>query len=265
MTQPAVSQHIRYIENYYNVKLFNYKNKKLELTEQGLYLKKQMETLSNDVKHMRDSIQWVQKRKHIKLGATLTIGEFYLPDRLSAFMNANQTTDFSVTIADTKELLGRLDQGEIDVALCEGYFNKIDYGYMLIKNEDMCIICSADYDFSGITDLKTLFAHHLLIREKGSGTREVFERYLRENNYSLDNFDRISDFTSPHLIKKLVLDGRGITVLYKTAVERELADKTLKEVAIPDFNVTHEFNAIWKKGSIFDVEYKRLIHDLLKS
>ena len=264
MTQPAVSQHIRGMEEFYGVKIFSYKNKKLELTNQGKYLKKHLETISHDVKYLQESVQKIKTRTKIKIGATLSIGEFYLPDRLSDFMNRNPKLDISLTIADTRELLFRLDNGDVDFILCEGYFDKNEYGHRLIKREEMCIVCSAEYDIRNIKALKDLFEHPMLCRENGSGTREIFENYLHEYNYSFENFISVSEFTSPHLIKKLLLDGLGISVLYKTVVEEEIQKKSLKIIKIPGFQVSHEFNAVWKQNSAFEKQYNEWIDDILE-
>ena len=264
MTQPAISQHIRGMEEFYGVKIFSYKNKKLELTNQGKYLKKHLETISHDVKYLQESVQKIKTRTKIKIGATLSIGEFYLPDRLSDFMNRNPKLDISLTIADTRELLFRLDNGDVDFILCEGYFDKNEYAYKLIKTEEMCIVCSAEYDIRNIKALKDLFEHPMLCRENGSGTREIFENYLYEYNYSFENFISVSEFTSPHLIKKLLLDGLGISVLYRTVVEKEIQKKLLKVIEIPEFHVSHEFNAVWKQNSVFEKQYCEWIDDILR-
>lgn len=263
MTQPAVSQHIRCLEDFYQTRLFTYKNKKLELTEQGRYLKKYLETIAHDVKNLQESVQNIRKRIRIRLGATLSIGEFYLPGKLSSFMHNNPKVDVSVIIADTRDLLLKLEHGEVDFILCEGYFDKNEYAYRLIKKEEMCIACSSEYDSGKISELKHLFEHPMLCRENGSGTREIFENYLREYNYSFENFVSISEFSSPHIIKKLLLDGQGISVLYKTVIEKELQKKTLKIIEIPGFQVSHEFNAVWKKDSVFGTQYSKWIDLLL--
>ena len=264
MTQPAISQHIRGMEEFYGVKIFSYKNKKLELTNQGKYLKKHLETISHDVKYLQESVQKIKTRTKIKIGATLSIGEFYLPDRLSDFMNRNPKLDISLTIADTRELLFRLDNGDVDFILCEGFFDKNEYAYKLIKTEEMCIVCSAEYDIRNIKALKDLFEHPMLCRENGSGTREIFENYLHEYNYSFENFISVSEFTSPHLIKKILLDGMGISVLYRTVVEKEIQKKLLKVIEIPEFHVSHEFNAVWKRNSAFEEQYCEWIDDILR-
>lgn len=261
-TQPSVSQHIRNLEDYYHVKLFIYKNKKLEITEAGQYLKKNLETLSHDVNRMREAMKNIAKKRKIRMGATLSIGEFYIPDKLSAYIKKNPEVEIVLIIADTKELLIQLDLGEIDFILCEGYFDKNQYEYELIEKDEMCIVCSENFEIGDIRELSSLFKHHILLRETGSGTREIFENYLHGLNYSLENFSRCSEFTSPHVIKKLLADGIGISVLYKTVVEKDLREKRLREIVVPDFQLAHEFNAVWKSNSIFGEEYRNIIRNI---
>ena len=263
-TQPSVSQHIRSLEEFYNAKLFIYKNKKLELTEQGQYLKKHLETLSHDVNYMKEALQSIKKNRKIRMGATRSIGEFYIPDKLAHYIKRNSEVEIVLFIADTKELLKRLDSGEIDCILCEGYFDKSQYEYELIAEDKMCMVCSFGYASDNISDLSSIFKHHLLLREIGSGTREIFENYLHEHNFSIANFVRCSEFSSPHLIKKLLLEGIGISVLYKTVVETELREKKLREIELSEFQIVHEFNAVWKNNSIFGDEYRKILHDLIR-
>lgn len=73
MTQPAVTQHIQYLEKYYDCKLFYYKNKKLELTEQGETLRQLLSRVMSDVSHFKKNIQHPDRRnKMIRFGATLS-------------------------------------------------------------------------------------------------------------------------------------------------------------------------------------------------
>lgn len=263
LTQPAVSQHIRFLEQHYGVKLFRYHGKKPVLTAEGEYLKTMAEALTHDAARIRENIGQIGKRRRFYLGATLSIGEFFLPDRLSAFLRRHSDTDISVTVADTAALLPLLDGGKLDCLLCEGYFNKKEYSHMFIRRERMCIFAGAGHSTAHIRSLQDLFGETLLLREEGSGTREIFERFLRENNYSLANFPRIHTFSSPHLILRMLLDGMGISVLYEAVGEAQLKTGALKEILLPGFAVSHEFNAVWKKGSVFGREYEALLRDLL--
>lgn len=262
LTQPAVSQHIRFLEQHYGAKLFRYQGRKLTLTREGEYLKAMAETLSHDAGRIRENMALAGQRERLYLGATLSIGEFLLPKKLGAFLRSHEEMNISLTVADTAALLPLLDAGKLDAVLCEGYFNKNEYDHMLIRRERMCIFAAAGYDTSRIRSLPDLFGEPLLTREEGSGTREIFERYLWENNYSLENFCRIHTFSSPHLILQMLLEGLGISVLYRTVGEAQLRAGTLQELRLPGFDISHEFNAIWKKGSVFGARYEKLLRAL---
>lgn len=255
ITQPSVSQHIRYLEEYYGARLFSYSGRRLCLTEQGEFLKNAFEAFFHDAARVREDVKNIRGRQVLRIGATLSIGEFFLPQRLGKFMASRPELDLSLTVADTRALLEKLDGGEIDLALCEGYFKKSDYSCRLIKTEPVCALCAADYPMGNVSSISELFAHRLIIREQGSGTREILERGLSEKGYSVDCFASRWDITSPHIILKLVEEGQGITFLYRECAQKLLRENVLREIVIPDFSVCHEFNAIWMQGSIYNSYY----------
>lgn len=265
ITQPAVSNHIKLLEEFYGVKLFAYKNRRLSLTPGGMYLKDTMEAMLHDTLKIKEYMQKENRPVKLRIGATMTIGEFYLPKRLSVFMNEFKGVDLSVTIADTRSLLAQLDLGKVDFALIEGYFSKEHYAFKLISKNSIVPVCAYDFSLTNVSKVEDLFCQRLLIREKGSGTREIFENYLRENGYGIESFLSCSDFNSPHLIKELLLSKAGISFLYKTVVEDCFFQKKLKEIKIPNFSLCHEYNAVWKKNSIFSPYYHKIIGNLTKN
>jgi len=266
MTQPGVSQHIKYLEEYYGDKLFIYNNKKLTLTKAGIELKEAMITIKHDDEHVKDVIR-AQKEdvKHVKFGATLTIGEFYLPIKLANFLKKNQSTKVDFTIADTKKLLALLEDGRIDFAIVEGYYKKQDYDFITVSQEKYILVCATDYPLNKVIDFEDLFSHNLILREEGSGTKDILERYLVEHGYSITDFSNVSIINSIHVIKLLVEQGCGISFLYKKAVHEEIKKGTLKEIEISDFELYHEFNYIWRKNSVFKDYYQSMYFNLVES
>lgn len=96
------------------------------------------------------------------------------------------------------------------------------------------------------------------MREEGSGTREVLERYLDSQNLSLSDFERTMEAGSLHTIKELTKSGCGITFLYEVAVREELKLGALIKIPLKDFQVTHEFTFIWRRGSIYADRYREI-------
>ncbi|WP_330576161.1 LysR substrate-binding domain-containing protein [Eisenbergiella tayi] len=107
-----------------------------------------------------------------------------------------------------------------------------------------------------------LLGEALLIREKGSGTREVLERILEGKNLSVRDFRKLHEINNIHVMKYLVQEGHGISFLYEAAVRQELDQGSIREIPLKDFNVEHDFYFVWRKGSIFGGEYKEIFKQL---
>lgn len=263
LTQPAVSQHIRYLENVYGTKLFEYQAKQLRLTPQGELLKESLESMNHDLGRLKSEMGSLRTAHNLRIGATMSVGNYYISSKLAGFIADNPELNVSITVADTKELLARLGNGEIDFILCEGNFDKTKYNHLLIRNEKIVPFCSVSYDTSGITDLESIFSHRIFLREDGSGTREVFESYLKERGFSLDCFQQQCDCNSPQVITNLLKAGLGISFMYYTVGAKDVEEGLLKVVELTDFSLKHEFNAVWQKNSIYEDYYRGCIKALL--
>lgn len=263
ITQPAVSQHIRYIEDYYHTKLFTFQGRKPILTEAGNYLYHAVSTLSHDQIYLKEALASIEHNiPSLVFGVTLTIGEFIMPKYLAAYQKRHPGTALTMIVANTHELLKKISDGEIDFALVEGYFDRSQYDHLTFSSEEYIAVCSARaLRCSQPSSVKNLLHERLLIREAGSGTREILETYLAGKNMSVRDFAGLMEIGSIHAIKKLVEADLGITFLYRAAVEEELEKGTLADITPKDFSITHDFTLIWQKGSLFASRYRRLFEE----
>ncbi len=263
ITQPAVSGHIRFIEKYYQVKLFEYKNKVLTLTKEGESLRKGLETMAIDVEHLKERVSIMGQKKPIYIGATKSIGDYILSDRLTEFIDRHQELSVSLYVDDTKNLFQMMDDGEMDFFFCEGQIDKHAYEHKFILNESMRCVCAAGYHLPEIHDISDLFGERLILREPGSGTRGILVQALIDQGYNIDMFRDISTMNSPALILQLVERGSGITFIYDSVCNEAIADGRLREIHIPGFQILHEYNAVWRKGSLFTEEMEGYVKELL--
>ena len=122
ITQPAVSQHIRFLEKKYGAELFVRDGKRLELTRAGEILKRTMITMENDQrameKRMRESGNAVRT---LTMGVTMTIGEYAVTGPLARYLNLHPDVNVCLRFGNTDRLLEALRAGEMDLALSEGY------------------------------------------------------------------------------------------------------------------------------------------------
>lgn len=259
MTQPAVSQHIKYLEEFYDCKLFNYNKKVLTITEQGEALYKYLLTMSSDATKIREEIKNIDtSKKNLHFGATFTIGEFIAPKIISEISNRYPDINISFIIRDTSELLEELKQGNIDFAFIEGFFEKTEYENYLFSKEKFVGICAANNPIATeITKFDDIVKERIILRENGSGTRDIFEKILYDNNLSLNDFSKKYEIENINIIKELVKENKGISFIYERAVEKEILMRKLSIINLENFFEEREFNFVFLKNSIHKEEYIR--------
>lgn len=256
ITQPAVSQHIRFLEKHYNTKLFRYEGKKLCLTGAGEILRNASLTMMHDEISLQSEMMKSEEVEAIRFGATRTVGDALMGNILEKYLRRYPDADIHMLVDNTQGLLKRLDNGEIDFALVEGFFKKSEYDFRKFSEENFIAVCSPGYQFKKTPDkIENIFQERLLMREEGSGTREVLERWLDSHNLSAADFNKVMEVGSLHTIKELTKAGCGITFLYEAAVREELKTGTLMRIPLKDFSVSHEFTFIWRRGSIYADRY----------
>ena len=253
MTQPAVTQHIKYLEAEYGCKLFEYHSKVLTKTDKCMELEKHARALvyadQSIINHISES-----PITKVSIGATKTIGEYTIEEMVVRLLE-REDIELHVIVDNTKHLLEQLNNLQLDFLMLEGYFDKNSYGYQLIRREKVVGICAKTHRFAGRkVSLEEVFQEHLIMREEGSGTRSIFEHYLEDRNYSLDSFIRKSVIRSYKLIEKAVLEQLGISFVYQAVADN--CEFAMFEIM--DSEIIHEFNYVFLKNVSLDKLFKKL-------
>ncbi|MEG2769398.1 MAG: LysR family transcriptional regulator [Oscillospiraceae bacterium] len=252
LTQPAVTQHIQFLENYYNCKLFSYKGKVLQATQEARKLYNFATSMRADSEKLRSSLKnFGKETESLNFGATLTIGEYLMPKIVEKLLIENENLKISMEVDNTKTLLETLSKGKLDFVLLEGFFNGEDYDSRLLMHADFVPICGASSPFAnGAFTLKELLPARLITREKGSGTREVLEQVMAENNLSLDGFNSLCEIGNINAIKHLVERNFGVAFLYKAACKEEINQGKLVEIKLSGITIQRAFNFVYLKDSL---------------
>lgn len=218
LTQPAVTQHIKYLENEYKCRLFSYDRRTLSLTKEGRLLQSYAENVLYQERRLSEKMKFSENTM-LSIGATKTIGEYVIPSLIKRYLD-DPTKNITVDVDNTDRLLGRLKNGELDFAIIEGFFDRNEFASRLYRHEPFIGICGKGHRFACKTvSLEEAFEENLLIREKGSGTRTILEQLLTERSYTVEHFRRVSCISSFGLMTKLIADGVGITFVYEAVCE----------------------------------------------
>lgn len=267
ITQPAASKHIKHIEEEYNIKLFNYEGKKLSLTKEGKIFLSYATTLKHDDIYLRQKISTINlKNKKINFGSTLTTGEYMMPESLSRYLKSNQDINVNMIISNTNNLLEYIDNGRIDFAIIEGYFPKSEFDYIKISTNNFIGICSKENPLKNKeVSINSLLNERLIIREEGSGSRDIIDKYLSSENISISHFKNKIEVNNINVIKKFVEENIGISFLYEVAVKDELLNHNIYKINIQDFKIKHDFNFVFRKNSKFKEYYYNIFSSLIKN
>ena len=182
MTQPAVSLAIKELEQYYGVRLFDRIGRRLQITDAGRLFLQYAIHISDLFSDMETGLRDWDSKGMLRVGASITIGSQFMPGYVKAFCGICPGIDVRVTIDQSDRLEQRLLSNELDCALIEGIAhdpNILSHAYM---EDTLSVICSAAKGWEqGRVLTKEEFAiQRFLLRERGSGTREVFDRVIEE-------------------------------------------------------------------------------------
>ncbi len=259
ITQPAVSQHIRQLEHHYGCTLFSRAGRGVALTPAGEVLFRDLSTLENDERRIREQVAAIGDERAsipLRFGCTRTIGDFAAPRLLAAHLARRPHDRILMRSGNTAELVRLIERGEIDFALVEGTFDHATFDSAPLSRERYIAVADKGAPPASVSDL---LGRRLILREPGSGTREILEHNLAARGLSTADFAERIELSSIPAIKDCVRAGAGITFLYRIAVEDELREGSLVDITPRDFSIDHDFALIWQRGSLYADRYRALL------
>ncbi len=250
VSQPAVTRQIRQLENRYGTLLFDRTDGKLILSEAGRTLypyAKEIVDLDNT------SYEAIQEKLGVedsvlKVGASLTIGEYLLPGLLGNFKKRHEDVKFSLLIGNTPYILAKLEENEIDIALVESAVDHTKYKVQKFADDELILVTSSNHRWRERDQIaiQELMEEKMIWREKDSGTRLIVENALNEHGV-LDEIENAMELGSMQSIKSAVEADLGVSILPRLTVTKELKYEALHEVAVKDFSILRDLWIVQKQ------------------
>lgn len=246
MTQPAVTQHIHRLEEFYGCQLIDSKRRAIQLTVEGKLLYHYL-SLQQANEH-EFSLLLKNTLKPICVGATLSIADYYLPQLLIKEL-INKDERLRILVGNTSDLIQKLHNGEVDCAFVEGLFDTTFVETREFCDAEFIPVVTKNHPLANTeVSLKDIHKYPLILREPYSGTRLILEGWLKENNDSISSFSKIIELGSFVLIKECINQSNAITFVYKGVVKKELQNNDLATFKLKKFNITHSLLFIYRKG-----------------
>ena len=245
LSQPAVTKQIQSLEQILQTKLFRYDGHTLHKTEACLLLERYAITQQYQFEELQLAIA-DKKRFNLRIGATKTIGDYVLIDAIKEYLS-DPSHELSLMVDNTMHLLQMLDENQLDFAVIEGAFSKTKYDSYLLRMEPFVGICAKNSPLCGQhISVEELLKQTIIVREKGSGTRRIFEERLAAVGYELSDFYREVSISSFVAIKTLVAAGIGISFLYNSVVAKE---NDIGTFTVDGITEPHPFHVVYTQNT----------------
>ena len=261
ITQPAVSQHIRKLEEHYGVQLIDFTGHQLSLTRAGELLYRYAAFQSANEKRLLEQLS--KQARTLRVGATLSIADYYLPPLLSPVL-ARGFRSLVLRVGNTEEMLDSCVRGELDCALIEGIFHDDDFCSHVFHTASFLPVAAAGHPLSqGGHRLAELFRYPLILREPGSGTRAILENQLFQSGSSPQAFADLLECGSFRMIKEILKQTNAISFMYEQVAAQEVEAGALTYLTLTDCQIRRPLYFVYPKNSVSRNVCQIFYHDCL--
>ncbi len=246
MTQPAVSLAIKELEQYYGVILFDRLGRRLQISECGKKLQEYASHIISMFDDMEKGMRNWDLSGVLRVGASITIGSQFLPDYVKVFNSCYPETEVKVVIGPSEQIEHKILKNELDFALIEGVCHVPDFVCEEYMEDQLTVISSAESSFRHGQEIsiEEFKRQKFLLREHGSGTREVFDRAIEQAGFSVIP---IWEATSTTALVNGVVNGLGIAVLPYRMIAEALERGLVIAVRVKGLDFGRKFHIIYHR------------------
>jgi DNA-binding transcriptional LysR family regulator len=254
LTQPAVSLQIQALEEIFETKLFDRTSNFISLTEAGEILYKYAKEILSLYAEASKEIGKITGllKGSITVGASTTIGNYLLPNIIADFKKNRLKVNINVLIGNTKRIVDLLNSGVIDFGLVEGETSKQKMKIEPLVQDELIFIVPPAHPWAKkkIVSILDVTKEPFILREEGSGTRQMIEKFLESHGISIENMRIALILGSTESIKEIVEQGIGISIISKWAAKKELRYGSLKYVIPKEERILRNFSLILPKNAV---------------
>lgn len=249
VTQPTVSQAIRELEVYYDTILFDRLGKRIMITESGMELLREAYKAVGQFDRLEENMRKNAAHSSLRVGGTITVGANLLSLMIRDFEIKFPEADTYAFVGNTAQIEEKLLNSELDIALVEGRVQAQGLVSVPEIKDFLVLACSLDHPFAKYEKLPVswLNGQKYVMREKGSGTRELFDQFIRENHLEIN---KAWEATSPDTFRSAILNNNCLAVISVRLLQRDIENGDIK-IFVPEGNeFQRTFNLVYHKDKI---------------
>ncbi len=244
LSQSAVSMSIKELENILDRPVFDRINKKLILNEVGRAFHKEIAPLYKKLSDIEYEFKNSLNKGMIRVGASTTIVDYLMPQIICSYMNNYTDVKISLKEGNSKEIVDMIKAGTIDIGFIEGIVTDHEIISEKVGVDELVVVSSSATEYQDVSYIDSLTGRRWVLREEGSGTREVFLDYIKEKTEPLDIFLELGHTES---IKSILVNHNCLTCISKIAVQDEIDKGILHQLKLKNFECKRDFLMVYHK------------------
>lgn len=254
ISQPAISRHIRELEEKIGFPLFWRQGNSISLTQQGAIFLQQARKV--EIAYQELSMLSSELSNHpggeMRLGASTTISQYLLPDLLAQYLNQHPTIQCSLISGNTHQIEQQLLADKIDLGLVEGAHQTKGLHYIPFCQDELLVVAHPSQleHLPKTIDAKNLQDFPLILREHGSGTLEIFTHWLKKRNLQLGQMHILMHLGSSESIKRFLRHQPALAIISRYAVADEITRQALVTLPLQDDRITRQFYLTQPDGPV---------------
>lgn len=252
ISQPAVTRHIKELEERYKTNLLERKGNKIYLTKAGEKVYNAFKEIAQHYRNLDFEIGQLHNSisGEFRIGASSTISQYVIPKVIASFHKRYPTIKVFLINGNSFEMEKLLLDNQVDLALVENNSSQSGIGYRDFLDDELIVVTGKNSVYAkretiGTDDLLNI---PIVLREHGSGTLEVIRQIFSQHNIRFDNLNTLIHLGSTESIKNFLLDFDGLAIVSEKAVQNELYLKTLVRLKVTGFTIPRKLRIAHKLG-----------------
>ncbi|WP_025144852.1 LysR family transcriptional regulator [Pedobacter jeongneungensis] len=253
ISQPAVTKHVKELEAQYKTTLFERSgNKKIELTAAGKVLLAYVEQLISVYAELEYDINLLNKEHGgiLRIGASTTVAQYILPKVLALFHKKFASVNIQLLTGNTEDIEQALLAKEVEIGIIEGFSRSSQMSYEPYLRDEIVLVAASNNNKIKKDTVKPeeLLNYPFLLREPGSGTREVIGIALAKHGIKLADLKMEMQLGGTESIKAYLSHSDCLAFVSVYAILKELRDNELRIIDIRGMDIERPFHFIRQHG-----------------
>lgn len=239
MSQFAASGSLRELEEQFEVRLFDRVGKRLQLSELGRQLRPRAETLLEQARAFEQALAGEEVMGRLQVGATLTIGNYLAVAMIAEFRRRYPGAEIALSVANTATIAEQVARFELDMGLVEGELNHPELESSHWRADELVVFAAPDHPLARSRGLGDSALRQLpwIVRERGSGTRQAFDRAMHG---LLPELEIAMELQHTEAIKRAVEAGLGVGCLSRISLVDAFRRGSLVPLKVPGRDFSRE-------------------------